>query len=237
MLTRTPLHLFEADAAARQRETRSQASGDPDDLARHAAGQIRRGERPHQVGVDLHRSSPEAHKRLVAGMHPDNPHKAVIAVAPHLHALNHAKHAYDEAVAAAEHNDSGANRTLANRRGAEHGAAVARYKEAAESHGKTPGELFRPHPGEEAVSHLTRMFSSLHNLRRRRSDRRFEFHNDKDAERAEAAARHHYGGGTRSIDRALRHTGFGGGETMPARVWVYPKPKPPKNPNPYSGGL
>ncbi len=205
MLTRAPLCLFEADEAQRLLGTRARASGDPDSLARHAAGRLRT-EHPHQVGLDLHNTSPEAHAHLVDGMRPNNPHRAVIAAAPHLHALNQAHKALKSSESREWRDDPrrGHSPFLMTVKGKgwdenkkRVDEAASRYKQVAETHGKTPGELFRPHSDEKPIQHLKRMFSSLHGLqnvsKRSPSGRRsFNFKDSDGASAALLATQAHY---------------------------------------------
>jgi len=198
--------LVESDEGERKAERRG-LTGDPSGHLRGAVMGLRRARDSndaHDIGVKLYRASPEAHQKLVDQMHPDNPHRVVVAAAPHLQR-------YTDLDARARLNPWGAKgqKTRAAR-----GEAFERFRRAAANHGaQNPGPLMHAHHDEDMADHLDRIYHRVHGIRYRgfagHDAERYhegEFDDKQEAHTAAATAKTLYG---KTHDVSVRERGVG----------------------------
>ena len=205
MIHRTPLLLFESDLGRRQAERQARGIGSTESHIRHAVSRLRKGDKPHEVGLNLFRDSPEAHAQYVSNE--GNPHRAVMAAAPHVHAYDeadrtHAAHSETRPANYVSGSHSQEIRNYNSKEGdlrAAKFAALNRLKEAAKNLGVKAGHLLAPRDEEGMKNHMDRI-GKIFNQSGRPShgfaptshpeEYLGRFTNQKHAEEAAAAAQH-----------------------------------------------
>ena len=179
--------LMESDE--RERSLRRHANT-PEDHARAAVETLRRvgSGGAHDVGVALHKASPEGHQKLQDDMQADDPRRATVAVAPHLHQYR----AFDGKLTGMGLSHPDVAKLQVGR-----AKALRQIKMAANDNNRSPGSFFKPEKNEEPTDHLRRAFRKIYQTGSTgesygRNGFSETFLNREDAGHAERDALHHH---------------------------------------------